>query len=128
MHRLIAWAIGRDPSLVDKVTGVDEDWIAILAPPVSEVRRLLTCRSERMTRLRLSSPFAFVIDFTDLDLRHRIWRAARQIVELAFLSSLDRDIAQSPDCIKPLSTTRITEARELTKDVTVSDDEVLPDA
>lgn len=33
-----------------------------------------------MTRLRLSSPFAFVgIDFTDQKLRRRIWRAAKQI-------------------------------------------------
>jgi antitoxin PrlF len=45
----------------------------------------------------------------------------------AFLSFLDQDIAQSPDRIKPLSATRIAEARELTKDVEVSDDESLPD-
>jgi antitoxin PrlF len=45
----------------------------------------------------------------------------------AFLQFLDREIAQSPDRIKPLSSTRITEARELTKDVKVSDSEALPD-
>lgn len=45
----------------------------------------------------------------------------------AFLSFLDREIAQSPERIKPLSATRIGEARELTKDVGVSDDESLPD-
>jgi antitoxin PrlF len=45
----------------------------------------------------------------------------------AFLSFLDREIAQSPDRIKPLSATRIAEARELTKDVEVSDNESLPD-
>jgi antitoxin PrlF len=45
----------------------------------------------------------------------------------AFLSFLDREIAQSPDRIRPLSATRIDEARELTKDVKVSDDESLPD-
>jgi antitoxin PrlF len=45
----------------------------------------------------------------------------------AFLKFLDREIAQSPDRIKPLSATRIGEARELTKDVEVSDDESLPD-
>jgi hypothetical protein len=85
MHRLIARAIGRDPSLVDKVRGtlqgVDDDWNAILALPVPEVRRLLTSRSENMIRLRLSSPFAFVIDFTNVDLRRRIHRAARRPVE-----------------------------------------------
>ena len=45
----------------------------------------------------------------------------------AFLQFLDREIAQSPDRIKPLSATRIAEARELTKNVEVSDDESLPD-
>jgi antitoxin PrlF len=45
----------------------------------------------------------------------------------AFLSFLDREIAQSPERVKPLSATRIGEARELTKDVEVSDDESLPD-
>jgi hypothetical protein len=81
MHRLIVRAIGRDPSLIDKAVGVDDDWNAILALPVSELRRLRTSRSENMTRLRLSSPLAFVIDLTDLDLRRRIHRAARRLVE-----------------------------------------------
>lgn len=45
----------------------------------------------------------------------------------AFLKFLDGEIAQSPDRIKPLSSTRIAEARELTKNVEVSDDESLPD-
>jgi antitoxin PrlF len=45
----------------------------------------------------------------------------------AFLSFLDREIAQSPDRIKPLSATRIAKARELTKNVVVSDEESLPD-
>ena len=45
----------------------------------------------------------------------------------AFLRFLDREIAHSPEVIKPLSTTRIDEARALTKDVEVSDEESLPD-
>jgi len=45
----------------------------------------------------------------------------------AFLSFLDREIAQSPARIKPLSATRIDEARSLTKDVEASDDDKLPD-
>jgi len=45
----------------------------------------------------------------------------------AFLSFLDREIADAPGRIQPLSSTRIAEARELTKDVEVSDDESLPD-
>jgi len=43
------------------------------------------------------------------------------------LSFLDREIAQSPERIKPLSATRIDEARALTKDVKVTDDDKLPD-
>jgi antitoxin PrlF len=45
----------------------------------------------------------------------------------AFLSFLDRDMEQSPQRIKPLSTALIKEALELTKDVEVRDDESLPD-
>ena len=45
----------------------------------------------------------------------------------AFLSFLDRDILQTPDRVKPLSATRIKEARELTKGVKVRDDEPIPD-
>jgi antitoxin PrlF len=46
----------------------------------------------------------------------------------AFLQFLGREIAESPDRIKPLSATRIAEARVLVKDVVeVSDDEALPD-
>lgn len=45
----------------------------------------------------------------------------------AFLKFLEREIARSPDGIKPLSATRIAEARELTKHVEVSNSESLPD-
>jgi antitoxin PrlF len=48
-------------------------------------------------------------------------------VMAAFLSFLDREIAGSPERIRPLSATRIDEARELTEGVEVSDDESLPD-
>jgi antitoxin PrlF len=48
-------------------------------------------------------------------------------VMAAFLSFLDREIERAPDGIKPLSATRIEEARELTKGVVVRDDESLPD-
>ncbi len=45
----------------------------------------------------------------------------------AFLKFLQHEIARSPETIKPLSATRIAEARELTKHVEVSDGESLPD-
>jgi antitoxin PrlF len=48
-------------------------------------------------------------------------------VMAAFLSFLDRDISQTPDRVKPLSATRIEEARALTKGVKVRDDEPIPD-
>ncbi|HXW23625.1 MAG TPA: type II toxin-antitoxin system PrlF family antitoxin [Xanthobacteraceae bacterium] len=52
---------------------------------------------------------------------------AQDPIMAAFLSFLDREIAQSPARIKPLSATRIDEARSLTKDVEASDDDKLPD-
>jgi hypothetical protein len=90
MHRLIARDIARDPSLVEKARAAlprgrgtysfVDDWKAILALPPIEIRRLLTRRDEKMTRLRLSSPFAFVgTDFTQPNLRYRIFRTARQM-------------------------------------------------
>jgi antitoxin PrlF len=53
--------------------------------------------------------------------------SAEDPIMAAFLAFLDREIEQSPERIKPLSATRIEEARSLTKDVEVSDDESLPD-
>jgi antitoxin PrlF len=44
----------------------------------------------------------------------------------AFLKFIERETMRSPDRIKPLSATRIAEARELTKNVEASDDETLP--
>jgi hypothetical protein len=94
IHRLIARAINRDPSLVEKAkVSLDRssqhfegysfvrEWSELLNLPPSEVRRLLTSRSERMTRLRLSSPFILAegIDFGNTALRRRIWRAAKRV-------------------------------------------------
>ena len=94
IHRLIARAIGRDPSLVEKAkVSLDRssqhfegysfvrEWSELLDLPPSEIRRLLASRSERMTRLRLSSPFILAegIDFSDTALRRRIWRAAKRV-------------------------------------------------
>jgi hypothetical protein len=94
IHRLIARAIGRDPSLVEKAkVSLDRssqhfegysfvrEWSELLDLPPSEVRRLLASRSERMTRLRLSSPFILAegIDFGNTALRRRIWRAAKRV-------------------------------------------------
>ena len=45
----------------------------------------------------------------------------------AFLSFLAADISRQPNHVKPVSQTRLKEARELTKDTKVDDDEGLPD-
>jgi hypothetical protein len=94
MHRLIARQLGRDPSLVERARdslcrsaerygdyAFVQDWKEFLDLPASEMRRLLTCRNEEMTRLRLSSPFVLAegIDFGNEALRRRIWRAARRV-------------------------------------------------
>jgi hypothetical protein len=96
IHRLIARAIGRDLSLVEKAkVSLDRssqhfegysfvrEWSQLLDLPPSEIRRLLASRSERMTRLRLSSPFILAegIDFGNTALRRRIWRAAKRVAQ-----------------------------------------------
>jgi hypothetical protein len=95
IHRLIARAIGRDPSLIDRAKiSLDRssseryegysfvnEWDDLLRLPLSNVRRRLTSRDEEMTRLRLSSPFVIAdgIDFSDVALRRRIWQAAKRL-------------------------------------------------
>lgn len=95
IHRLIARAIGRDPSLIDSAKiSLDRsaseryagysfvsEWGDLLRLPPSKVRRRLTSRDEEMTRLRLSSPFVIAdgIDFRDVALRRRIWQAAKRL-------------------------------------------------
>lgn len=91
IHRLIARAVNRDHSLIEKAkVALDRrpqgysfvpDWDDLLGRSPSEIRRLLTSRGESMTRLRLSSPFVLVkdLDFTETTLRRRIWKAAKRV-------------------------------------------------
>jgi len=96
IHRLIARAIGRDPSLVERAkVSLDRssqrhdgysfvcEWSDLLGLPPSKIRRRLTSRDEEMTRLRLSSPFVLAegIDFGDTALRRRIWKAAKRVAQ-----------------------------------------------
>jgi hypothetical protein len=91
IHRLIARAVGRDPSLVKKAKvslgsqgySFVPEWNDLLDRPTPEIRQLLTSRDENMTRLRLSSPFVVTegLDFTDTTLRRRIWKAAKRVAE-----------------------------------------------
>lgn len=109
MHRLVARAIGRGPSLVEKAKVSLErrsqhfegysfvrEWSELLDHPPSEIRRLLASRSETMTRLRLSSPFMLAegIDFGNTALRRRIWRAAKRVAQASpMITELPRIVA-----------------------------------
>ena len=45
----------------------------------------------------------------------------------AFLAFIEQDATDHPDRITPLSSSKIAQAVELTRNVTVSDDDVIPD-
>jgi hypothetical protein len=100
MHRLISREIGRDPSLVEraKVSHARtarlyagrpfvREWDDLLKLPPTRLRAKLISREADMVRLRASSPFPLTagIDFTDYDLRLRIRRAARRVVERSLI-------------------------------------------
>jgi hypothetical protein len=44
-----------------------------------------------------------------------------------FLRFLDADILRRPECVKPIDEALLGEARQLTKDTKVDDNESLPD-
>ncbi|APE43244.1 hypothetical protein BOO69_07305 [Sulfitobacter alexandrii] len=88
MHRLIARQIRMRPELLKRARirmgepsqrelSAAEEWRQILRRDADIVARLLCERSERMYRLRLSSPFIGVIDFSDPNVRRRIHRLCR---------------------------------------------------
>jgi hypothetical protein len=98
MHRLIARAIGHDPSLIDRARAslaeiairfpdraFVAEWEELLDLPAAELRTMLTRHDERMQRLRLSSPFVTAdgIDFANESLRRRIRRTAARIASRA---------------------------------------------
>jgi len=109
MHRLIARALARDPTVLATARGrwrrmadrhpdrsfVDE-WGEVLSLPDAEIRALLVRRDERMTRLRLSSPFTLTsgsIDLTDVSVRRRIWKLARRVAIRSAKRSDERHVA-----------------------------------
>lgn len=90
IHRLVARRMASDPGLVERARAalsrapaVGEpyehiaEWEDLLARDASELRRIVCARSDRMDRLRASSPFAPVAGVEDPELRRRIWRKAR---------------------------------------------------
>jgi len=96
LHRLIARAVTRDPSLVEAAKAAHariagrypkhdfvREWSELLRLQPHELRRHLTSRDPDMYRLRLSSPFFLTadMDFTDENIRRRIRRAATRVVQ-----------------------------------------------
>lgn len=69
------------------------EWDGILKQPVSEIRQLLTSRSERMDRLRIDSPFIRPLisefGFDQDEQRRRILLASRRLVTLRKRSSIE---------------------------------------
>lgn len=94
MHRLIARRLLRDPSLVEQARQslakiairfsdrpFVREWEIILRRSPKEIATFLGNRGDEARRLRLSSPFVIAegVDFTNEELRRRIWRAAKRI-------------------------------------------------
>lgn len=97
-HRILARQITLDPDLIPRARQVIaewrsrghrysflDDWDRLLNLAPAQLRRLITQRSEPMTRLRISSPLGFASGlFTDDEpLRRRIRRKAKNGLLLA---------------------------------------------
>lgn len=92
LHRVIACRLRHEPSLIEEARqtlarqrqrGDREcygEWEALLRLDLPTLRQEIVRRDERMTRLRLSSPLHSVIDIQNVELRRRIWRAARRTI------------------------------------------------
>lgn len=88
LHRLIARRLAREPELIEAVrsqlnrsVSVPDhvrEWDELLQLEPAIIRRALVSRSERMTRLRLSSPFFQASGLQDTAFRRRVWRLARR--------------------------------------------------
>lgn len=112
IHRFIAREVREDPSLITRARAellrLERDrgfhpwmteWNDILKKPQEEVSELPTRRSERMDRLRISSPFTSLrgrkYELSEEQLRHRIWRASKRLLSLA-KSRENEEVNHSP--------------------------------
>lgn len=90
-HRLIARRLKEDPSLIESARKELEfmrerfgdpdfigEWQELLDQGVDVVRREIVRRTERMIRLRISSPLGKVMDLSDEAFRRRVWRSSRE--------------------------------------------------
>ena len=96
VHRVIARALRRDPSVLDRARvrlaeqgaryrqwDFASEWRDVLAMPSEEIGRLLLDRGERMCRLRLASPFQAPlgsVDLSDEATRRRVREIALRFV------------------------------------------------
>jgi hypothetical protein len=110
-HRLVARRMASDPGIVDRARdilsgyraqgygGYDciDEWDRLLDLGPTKLRRLITERSETMTRLRISSPLGLASGlFThDEALRRRIRRKAKQGLMLQAATSQSEVAAPS---------------------------------
>ncbi|MDP6840239.1 MAG: hypothetical protein QGH73_01025 [Rhodospirillales bacterium] len=99
MHRLLARRIASEPEIIDqaremiskartsgKPQAYGDEWRALLALELAELRTVITRRSPEMDRLRIQSPLALVTGIRDPNLRKRLWRKARQGLALRAVS------------------------------------------
>ena len=93
LHRIAARRLREDPTLLERArVHLEEiraqrqersymgEWEDLLSLDVASLRQMIVQRGERMTRLRLSSPFPVLLGITDPETRRRIWRNARHAV------------------------------------------------
>lgn len=91
LARRVVCAVRHDPLLIQKAwdwlevqrirggfLSCHAEWAEILKLPVDQICDLLWERSERMTRLRISSPFIGVIPRYSTERRRLLWRKSRQ--------------------------------------------------
>ena len=92
-HRIAARRLRDDPTLLERARAhlkeiraqreersYMDEWEELLSLDLASLRRVIVLRDERMTRLRISSPFPVLLGITDPDLRRRLWRNARHAV------------------------------------------------
>jgi antitoxin PrlF len=80
-------------------------------------------RQKAKVRAHVIAPGTMLVSVAD----KRKGKSEPDPVMRAFLSFLAADIARRPDRAGPLAETRIKEARELTKETKLNDNESLPD-
>ena len=88
MHRLVARRISQQPELIEVVkrnlsTGPrsltsSQEWLEILERKPEEVCKIITSRSPKMTRLRVSSPFSSIANLQDPTIRKKVWKVAKK--------------------------------------------------